>query len=180
MTSRKAAHPHRVGFTLVEAVATIAIIAALGSVSSTLVLTAIDGYTRSATAAQLHSEASIALDRIDRLLRNIAADGGSPEISSVTATSITWETNSTLSLSNGNIVFIDEGGPQRVLLGDVASFQIRAFDESNSAMAVTLNGAACEDIRRIAVAVTLERSGVTQSLRTKVFLRCMSSHAGGS
>ncbi|MCI0631635.1 MAG: type II secretion system GspH family protein, partial [Phycisphaerales bacterium] len=53
----------RLGFTLVEVLATIAIIGAIGSVASLTLLSALDGYVDAATQAQLHSELSIAVDR---------------------------------------------------------------------------------------------------------------------
>src|SRR5262249_38647629 len=64
----------RRGFTLIEAIATIIVLATLGSVASTILLTAMNGYTNAAIGAQMQSEASIALDRITRELRKALRD----------------------------------------------------------------------------------------------------------
>ena len=51
-------HPRRPrAFTLPEAIATMAVLGVLGSVSSTLIYTAITGYRDTAVQAQLHQEA---------------------------------------------------------------------------------------------------------------------------
>jgi prepilin-type N-terminal cleavage/methylation domain-containing protein len=164
----------RPGFTLIETIAAMSVLALLGSLASMLVMTSVGGFTQSAIAAQLHTEASIALDRIDQAVRDIPRSGsapGAPDIASITASSITWQTNSSLSLSGSNLMLTLSGGTPRVLLSDVTSFSVQAYDETNTAMAATLTGSACEPVRRVRFAVALQRSGVTHTLRTKVFLR---------
>ncbi len=44
----------RRGFTLIEAIATIVVLAIIGSIASLFILTAVDGYAVAATTAQLH------------------------------------------------------------------------------------------------------------------------------
>jgi len=67
-------HRHiRRGFTLVELIATMTILAALGSVVSLVIATSVDGYTRAATTAQLNSEISVALEMVTRAVRRWAA-----------------------------------------------------------------------------------------------------------
>lgn len=168
--------PVRRAFTLVELIATMAILAALGSVISVIVSTSVNGYTRASTNAQLHSELSIALDRIDQMLRFIPPSAaGDPDISSVTATSITWSTNWALTLSGTQLLLSEAGGPSSILLKDVSAFSVTAYDQSNTALAASLSGGACDSIRRIRVSITLTRSGVSETLRTKVFIRSMMS-----
>src|SRR5436190_21643080 len=100
---RRVKRPIRHGFTLIEAIATIVILAALGSVASTNLMTAMNGYTTAAVGAQMQSEGSVVLDRIVREFRKIQRDTSAsttaPLISSVTASSISWNTTSSLSLS---------------------------------------------------------------------------------
>jgi type II secretory pathway pseudopilin PulG len=180
-------HHHRTprecrAFTLVEAVASIAVLAVIGSVSSSLILNSVDGYADAAASAQLHSEASAALERIERELRSIeldaAAAGIAPNIDSVTASSIAWHGDSSLSLSGTNLMLAADGGAAAVLASDVAAFTIQTFDESNNALAASLAGTACDPIRRIRIELTLSRHGVSEFLRTRFHLRATIEGAG--
>ncbi len=174
------------GFTLIEAIATIVVLAVLGSVTSLLILNAVDGYSDTATSAQLHGEASIALDRAVRELRRIELDSGAsgiaPNIDSVTATSITWSDSAadsySLSLSGADVMLAVDGGAAAVLLADATAFSVATYDESNTALAASLTGVACDPIRRIAIDVTLRQGEVIESLRTKVFIRSTMSGGG--
>jgi hypothetical protein len=77
-----------------ESMATVAVLAIMGSITSFLILDAVDGYTDASTSAQLHSELSIALDRAVREIRMIELDayatGIAPNIDDVTPTTIIW------------------------------------------------------------------------------------------
>ncbi|MCI0630556.1 MAG: hypothetical protein L0Y44_07895, partial [Phycisphaerales bacterium] len=144
------------------------------SVASLTLLSALDGYVDAATQAQLHSELSIAVDRIDRELRRTQLKTSSPiapNISLVGPSSITWNNNYSLSLSAGRVMLVENGGASAILLSDVTAFSVTAYDESNTAMAANLAGAACDPIRRVRVTVTISRAGVAEMLRTKVYLR---------
>ena len=74
----------RRSFTLVESIATIVVLAIVSSVSSGVILQATDGYVDATTKAQLHTEASTAMDRMVREIRKIpldpAAAGIAPDI----------------------------------------------------------------------------------------------------
>ena len=65
------------------------------------------------------------------------------------------------------------GAAAQVLLQDVASFSVQAFDESNNALPATLSGSGCDAIRRLQITITLQRHGVSHTLRTKLFLRAL-------
>ena len=163
------------GFTLVEVIATIVILAVIGSIASRTVMTAMDGYIRSATQAQLHTELSIAMDRIEREMRKIPGkadyESVAPNITSVTASSIAWNTNYSLSLIGSELRFVENGAASAVLLTDVSAFALQTFNESNNALVATLNGAGCDPIRRISIQITIERAGITETLRSKIFVR---------
>lgn len=167
----------RPAFTLVEMIATIAIIAVIGSVSSSLIITATDGYTAASASAQLCAEASIGMDRVVREFRSIAVDSSGsdnvPDIDTIAPASITWETDSSLTLSGTDLQLRIDGGATRTLLGDVTAFSVRAYDESNTALALNLSDAECDAVRRLEVTITLGRSGVTHTIRTRIFLRGM-------
>jgi hypothetical protein len=169
----------RRAFTLVELVATMTVLGAMGSVVSVVLTSAIDGYTRASTAAQLNGELSIAMDRIDQLLRYIPYNGVSgPDIVSVTASSISWQANWSLTLVGGEVLLSENGGSAAVLLSDVTSLSVQAYDENNIALAANLSGSACDPIRRIAITIAMQRNGVADTLKTRVFLRAMATGAG--
>jgi prepilin-type N-terminal cleavage/methylation domain-containing protein len=165
----------RRGFTLVEAVAAMSIIAALGSVGSAFIYSGISSARNAYASLQLHEEASSALERIVRELRRIPLDGSAgtiaPTISAVTATSISYGTNSSLTLNGGSIVYVDSGTPAATLLSGVTSFDIQCSDESNTPMNASLSGSACYPIRRIQVTITCARDGISETVRTRVFIR---------
>lgn len=166
----------RHGFTLVEVIATIVILAVIGSMASRTILAAMDGYVRASTQAQLHSELSIALERIERELRKIPIKSNygslAPNISSVSATAMTWNGNCSLSLSGSQLSLVENGGPAAILLSDVTSFSIQTYNESNASLGASLSGAGCDPIRRIAVQITVQRAGIAETLRSKIYLRC--------
>ena len=172
----------RRGFTLIEAIATIVVLAIIGSIASLLILTAVDGYTDAATTAQLHMEASTAMDRIVRELRKVPLDSGAagvaPDINDVTPTSITWGANGELSLTGNKLQLTTSGPPLGDLLDDVSAFTVQTYDEDNAALGETLTGAACDPIRRIELDLTLQRGDVSTSLRTKLFVRSTMSGGG--
>jgi prepilin-type N-terminal cleavage/methylation domain-containing protein len=175
----------RRGFTLVEAITAMALVATLGSVSSMIIYTGITGYRDAAMRAQLHTEISAAFDRVTRALwsmgRNTSASVVAPNITSVTATSMTWDTNWSLSLSGTQLMLSEAGATARPILNNVTSFSVQCYDESNTALAASLSGAATQAVRRIQLQATVSRHGQAETLRTRVFVRaCMSGAAVGS
>lgn len=174
------------GFTLVEALATIAVVAALGSVTSGLVLRASEGLSVSAVTAARAGEASLAMDRVARLLRGIPLKTGAgvrPNVTSLDPGDVQWSDASgawRVRLNGGNLELTEPGvAAASVLLTGVTGFTVSAFDEANAALASSLSGTGCDVIRRLSVAITASTpGGRTVSLRTRVFLR--SAVSGGS
>ncbi len=167
----------RRGFTLVESIATITVLAILGSIASFMLAPVITSHTNAATSAQLQLELSMTLDRIERDLKAIsrddAADTTAPDIAIITPTSISWHDNSSLTFSGGEVRLATSGGPPQVLMRNVASLAIQAFDESNQPLGATLNADQCDEVRRLRIVITAERSGISQLARTKLFIRSM-------
>jgi type II secretory pathway pseudopilin PulG len=176
---RRTRHPHKVrrGFTLVEAIAAMTTIAIVGTVSSSMIWVAVNAQTSAASTAQLSNETSAAMEFVIVQLRGIPRLTGqaAPDISSVTPTSIRWSTNSSLVLSGTNLMYIEAGTTPRILLSDVSTFTLQAYDDTNTALATTLSGTACDPIRRFSVTVTLTRGGASETLRSKVYLRSLMS-----
>lgn len=182
----------RSGFTLMESIATIVILAALGSIASFLVVDAVDGYVSASGSAQLHAEASLAMDRIMRELRKIELDPDhvpppdvAPHIIAVTANSITWDEATTgvhslsWSTTAGDPVMLAiDGAAAIILIDDVTAFTVSTFDSANDPLPAVPSAAERETIRRIAVVLTIQQSGISQSVQTKVFIRSTMSGGG--
>lgn len=166
----------RRGFTLVEAIATITIVGILAVMSSRLIMAGADGYAAAATRAELVNEGSAALERIAVALRNIpqraATTPAEPAIVSVTDDSIVWDDGMGLTRS-GNQLLLTVNGIASPLTHNLADLQIRVFDANNESLGLSLSGDACDAIRRVEITLTLSRHGVTETLRTRIFLRCM-------
>ncbi len=189
MTTPSSPRYSRRAFTLIESMATIVVLATMGSVASFLILDAVDGYTSAGNSAQLHAELSIAMDRAVRELRSIPVDAGapaagSPDITSVTTSAIDWEDTGgdayQLSYDSGAkqlTLAIDGGGPA-ILLSDVTACTISTYDEDNTPLAASLSGDACDPIRRVQIVVTLQRGGVSESLRVRTYIRSTMSLGG--
>ncbi len=172
----------RRAFTLIEAVAAITILGILGSITSQLVYRASQSYCEAATRAQLHAELATAIDRIDKELRQISIKtpyaSVAPNIDTMTASSIAWQDSGgagqrSFSLYGGTVRLYEQTtGTASTLATSVTGFVVQGYDEANTAMSTSLSGAACDSVRRLSVTLTASRQGITESLRTKVYLRC--------
>ena len=68
-----------------------------------------------------------------------------------------------------------------MLLSGVTACTVSTYDEDNTLLAATLGGAGCDDIRRVQLDITVARNGITERLRSKVFIRStMIGAQGGS
>lgn len=179
MSDRKRPNPAsgaRRGFTLVEAIAAMVVIATLGSTASLIIARAVGAYKAAATLGQLQSELATGMDRVERELRSVRHKTGTSaaDISAATASSISWNSSGgacSLTLSGGQMLLATDGGSGLAILNDVSSLTVQCYDESGAALAATLSGTACEAVRRVAVTATLTRYGTTATLRTGVYLR---------
>lgn len=183
MTRPRAQSPARRGFTLIEAITTIVILSVVMAVCSRLISTASAAYTGSATRAELHAELSTAMERVMLELRSCRTDpGGSaaPDISSARADSITWTTpagDRVLSRS-GSSLLLSIDGTSCTLASNITSLAIQTYDLDNEELDSTLDDDECQEVQRVQVTLTAQRSNITESLRSRVFLRCVASGAG--
>lgn len=168
----------RRGFTLVESIAVITVLAVIGSLLSTLLLVSSTAYHDVSIGGQLHMEAGAALDRIVREFRQIGAvDNGQgglmPDISAATTHDVHWSSDSSLSTNAGGQLILRLGGVDSVLATDVTSLDLDYLDEAAASL-LTGHQVSSENlmsIRRISISITLTRSGVSDTLHTRLFLR---------
>lgn len=182
-SGRRSGQPgSRGGFTLVEAIASVVVVATLASVGSAVMYAAIGAYRSAAETLQLHEEVSTAMETITRVLREIPRDSGSPEpapaISQVSSTAIAFAGSSSLSLTGMQLRLVQGGQPFRTLLENVSALTIRCYDADNALLPATLAGSDCRAIRRVSVEVTVRRGGVAETLRTRVFIRSLAGESG--
>ena len=176
--SRRGSRPGR-GFTLIESMAAVAVLGIMASISSWLILDSVGKCVAATTAAQLHTELSVAIDRVSRELRKVNLDdtagGVAPDIENVSPTSIEWQDADGdqywLLLNGSDLKLKVDGGTSATLMSDVTGFTVSTYDEDNNQLAWILGGATCDPIRRVQLDVTAERNGVTESLRTRIFIR---------
>ena len=173
--------PRVPGFTLVETLATILIVAVLAGVSAPVISAASRNYADGASRAEIAAGIDAAMERIVSELRAIPLQAGAttakPDISSITASSVTWSANSSIDLSGGTLRLTLAGGSPRTLLTGVSDFSIRAYDASGTALTTPLSGAGCDAVQRLEVTVTGLRHGVSETHRTRVFLRNLAAGA---
>ncbi len=168
-------------FTLVELLCAMVILGVLGSVTAAIIARASASFSGAGIGGQLSSEASGALEVITRRLRDIdgvaASVPAAPSITSVSSSSIVFNTNSSFTLAGTQVLFSDAGTTSMPIANDVTTFSLTALDESGSAIALPVSGSDTAAIRRIGVTIALSRSGITETLRTQVFIRALASGA---
>lgn len=174
------------GFTLVEAIATIVVLSIIGLVGARITAEASARYTNAVVRARLHNAASAAMDRITSELRDIqptsATGAVGPDINSAfSATAITFNSTAggsrtiTFNSGAGTITLSGSAASSQILAQDCSAFTLTYSGSTDSAIAPGGNQAL---IRRIAVSLTLSSGGITETLRSKVFIRSMMSGSG--
>lgn len=168
------------GFTLVELISSIAVLGVLAVVSSRLVFAAGDQYVSAVTQAEVSGSLSAAMEFATTQARSIPVRASSspsaPAITSITPNSIAWTDGNgvsrSLSLVSSQLQYA-ESTSTSVLATSVTGFGVRAFDSTNTALAATLSGSAVDAVRRVEFTITASRQGVSDTLRSKVFIRSM-------
>lgn len=171
----------RRGFTLIEAVATMTVLSVVSVLASRIIFAATSAYAAEATRAELSFDLSAAMERVAGELRSIPSvegGAGTPWIDSVAAGSISFGNGSQIALSGTNLQVTVAGGSARTLLAQVTGFALACFDERGQSLALPMSGAACGTVRKIQVSITRTRAGVSETLRTRVYLRCAMAGSG--
>ena len=172
----------RRAFTLVEMIAAMAILGLVASIAAGIIVRASESFRTGAMRARLHAELAAGMDLVERTIREIPlnAGGTAPAITRTSATQIQWTAGAgTASISSTFTDLQHNPGTGAVtILTEVSAFQLQFFNESNARIGPSLSGTACGPIRRVEVTVTMTRGGISETLRTRVFLRCMTRGSG--
>lgn len=150
------------------------ILSTIAGVAGSIIFTAVDGYAAASARAQLQSELSVAMDRIVRELRSLATEDpqtGAADLVSMASQSMTWGSGSGVRLSGSILEVIDAAGTPARLASDVTLFTVTAFDENGSVIALPLDDAGCDRVRRVGITLAAARNGTTEQIRTRIFLR---------
>jgi len=162
------------GYTLIEIVLVIVIIAVLAGILIEPFRLGVKSYIGIETRADLTSQAREATSRIVREMRNIQKKANDkPNITSADATSITFvdHRDTTISFSfspSENTVLRDTS----ILADKVSSFQVRYFDGNNGEISSPLDTEAKRDaVRRILVIMAMQEGTETVTMTGQAFLR---------
>lgn len=184
---RRATHRRGGGFTLVEMIATISILGALSAAASGIILSAWNVHSAAVTRINTANVLSGAMERITGELRNIeilaASSPATPSISAMTATSITFTVNGSsraISHSGTDLLLSGAAASNAVLASSISSFSIQGFTASNVAVSATPSAAEIATIRRLQITITGTSGSVSETIRTKVFIRSMASGSGAT
>ncbi len=169
------------GFTLIEIVLVIVIIAVLAGILIEPLRQGIQSYVGIETRADLTSQAREATSRIVREIRNIQKKANDkPNITSADATSITF-----VDAEDTSIRFYFDPGPpptvrredinlaaDNILADKVLSFQVRYFDKDNGEISSPLDTEEKRNlVRRILVIMAMQEGTETVTMTGQAFLR---------
>lgn len=174
--SKHAHTHHHLGLSLVEAIAVIVVLAIIGGSSAGLLVRAASAYAVSRDTAATHREASAALERITRELReappaetNDAAQYRAP-IHEATTTTLRFGAGRWFTLENNTINWSeDDATTFNPLLTDVRSFTIVCLDDSQQPIPMPLQPDAI--VHAITIAIEAGEASRPVTLRSSVFLR---------
>lgn len=184
MTTRKASRRSG-GFSLVETVATIVVVATIAGVTSGMVLDAANQYKQAVVRAELSERASAAISFILDEVRNInitTYNTPIPYISDECYTDVIayrdqTSTNCYIYLSGTSVLYSrDYFATNRTLLTDCTSLSFTYYNKDNVATTTDLDPALF--LRMVEVTITLSKDGVTHTVRSRAFIRGTQAGSG--
>lgn len=171
----------RTAFTLIELVCAMSVMAVLSVLVGRIMLDATNQYMAATARSELCIELSTAMERLVGEVRQIRLKNtATPDISSITASSISWgdaDGTKSLSLSGTDLVLADAIASAPIAR-HVTSFGVQAYDDTESALPSVPNTSQLASVRRVQLTITAQRQGVSETLRTRVFLRMLMSGGG--
>lgn len=169
------------GFTLIELVCAMSVMGLLSVLAARIISSTADQYVAATVQTELCLEMSTAMERIVQDLRQTRLKNTlTPDLSSMTGSSIAWtdpDGPKSLSLNGSDLVLTDSIASSPLVRG-VTSLGVQAYDDSGLALTGILNTAQLAAVRRVEITLTAQRQGVTETLRTRVYLRMLMSGTG--
>ncbi len=177
----------RRAFTLVEVITTLVVMSLISGAASRILFQAFSALNDASTRCDMHDQVGSAMERVTSELHTIAIKAASspatPDITACTATSISFNnttTTRTISLTGSTLLVSGSAKSNSIIATNVSAFTIQTYDGSNTALAASPSAAQIATIRRIQITITATTNGVSDTLRTKVYVRCMSLGSGSS
>lgn len=145
------------GFTLLELIATVAILGVAGAIALPLMATAADGYSSATRARSATENASFALGTISRLLREVPAGDAGVAIASLDASGFALADGRSVRLEGSTLLLVDAQGVESPLCRHVSAFEVRGIASDG----VTAAGVESGLIQRFEIRLTVR--GLTLS-----------------
>lgn len=166
--SRQPAHlAGRSGFTLVEMLASIVIVATVAAVTSPILVSATSAYSKSAQQRRSAERVAGALDRLCRILREApakASPAGATNFTAASVSSFALFGGASASLSGTDLLLGSATEPPSPLCVGVTVFELTYFDSAGAAVNVA---AGTDSVQRMQIRLAADGS----ELRTTVWLR---------
>jgi prepilin-type N-terminal cleavage/methylation domain-containing protein len=164
------------GFSLVELIAAMVVMSVIAGAVGVMMPAMASGSRDGILRSQLHEEASTTVERLVREWRVIPLDAGAaptiaPSITSASANALAWAAGSSIAVSSANLMLTETGLGANLLQADISGLTLKYYGSDGSELATPMSGAGCQPIRRISIELTLSRDGVSERIRTKVFIR---------
>lgn len=168
------------GFTLVEMIGAMVIVAVAGVAATTVATRAVADVRDAATAWSLHQDTAAALDRIVQELRAVGKDPttGGPAISSIATAQLTLPSGDGFQFidASGTIpgrINLTAGGTTATLLSNATSLTISVLTGTGTQLSLPLSAASAASARRIIITISASRNGVSETLRTSIYFRSL-------
>ena len=159
--------------------------AIIGGVASRIAFQSFQALNDTSTRSDLHDQLSSAMERISTELRTIEIQPGAtpiaPDINAATASSLSFNAGSSpraLALDGTNLRLTGQLGSDATLAGNMSSFIVQCFDGANVPLPSVPSPSELAAARRIQITLVGSSGGVSETLRTKVFIRCMACGSG--
>lgn len=177
----------RRAFTLVEVITTMVVVTLISGAASRILFQAFAALNDASTRGELHNQLASAMERITSELHTIAIKPASspatPDITACVAGSVSFNnptTARTIALSGSTLQVSGVARANSIIATGVTAFTIQTYDGSNVALPASPSAAQIATIRRVQITITASSAGVTETLRTKVYVRCMALGSGST